>query len=70
MAFNETLAGHVRDAVAGSRGVSEKRMFGGLCLLIHGNLFLGIPSVFQIEPGRRHLARWYEAVSESPSASA
>ena len=31
---------------------------------------LGTPSVFEIAPEQRHLARWYEAVAARPSAQA
>lgn len=31
---------------------------------------LGVPTVFQIAPEQKHLARWYEAVSARPSVSA
>lgn len=38
MAFDEELAQRVRDIVGGERGLTEKRMFGGLAFLIHGNM--------------------------------
>ncbi len=42
MAYDEKLAEHVRGALKGRRGVSEKKMFGGLCFLVRGNLACGI----------------------------
>ncbi len=42
MAFNEELANRVRMRLARVRGVSEKKMFGGLCFLINGNMALGL----------------------------
>ncbi len=42
MAFDEHLADRVRRATAGERGIGEKRMFGGLCFLVHGNLCCGV----------------------------
>ena len=42
MAFDETLAGRIRDALARSRGVEEKRMFGGIGFLLNGNLLVGV----------------------------
>ena len=38
MAYDEDLADRVRELVAAERGVSEKRMFGGLAFLINGNM--------------------------------
>ena len=38
MAYDEQLAEQVREVLAGERGLSEKRMFGGLGFLVNGNL--------------------------------
>jgi TfoX/Sxy family transcriptional regulator of competence genes len=38
---NEVLAGRLRTALAGRKGVSEKRMFGGVCFLLRGNMLCG-----------------------------
>jgi hypothetical protein len=38
MAFDEDLANRIRDLVARERGLSEKRMFGGLAFLIDGKM--------------------------------
>ena len=38
MAFSESLAGRVRDALARTNGIEEKRMFGGLAFLLNGNM--------------------------------
>ena len=38
MAYDEDLAFRVREVIAGERGVTEKRMFGGLAFLINGNM--------------------------------
>jgi TfoX/Sxy family transcriptional regulator of competence genes len=38
MSFDERLADRVRGLVAAEDGVAEKRMFGGLAFLIHGNM--------------------------------
>jgi TfoX/Sxy family transcriptional regulator of competence genes len=40
MAYDEALAGRIRDLVAGEAGVTEKKMFGGLAFLIGGNMAL------------------------------
>jgi TfoX/Sxy family transcriptional regulator of competence genes len=38
MAYDEELAGRIRELIAGERGLSEKKMFGGLAFLIDGNM--------------------------------
>jgi hypothetical protein len=42
MAYDEALAQRLRDALRGVRGVSEKRMMGGLCVLVSGNMLGGV----------------------------
>jgi TfoX N-terminal domain len=42
MAFDEGLAARVRDALAGRRGLVEKRMVGGLAFLLDGNMACGV----------------------------
>lgn len=37
----QALAGVLRTALAGRRGVKEKRMFGGVCFLLRGNMLCG-----------------------------
>ncbi len=41
MAFDEGLAQRVRE-VAADAGITEKKMFGGLCFLVGGNMACGI----------------------------
>ena len=38
MAYDEDLADRVREVVQGQKGLTEKRMFGGLAFLIGGNM--------------------------------
>jgi TfoX/Sxy family transcriptional regulator of competence genes len=38
MAFDEDLADRIRELIAGERGVTEQRMFGGLAFLVRGNM--------------------------------
>ena len=38
MAYDEDLANRIRSLLAGERGLTEKRMFGGLGFLVDGNL--------------------------------
>lgn len=38
MAYDEELAGRIRELVAGEPNLTERRMFGGLAFLIGGNM--------------------------------
>ncbi len=38
MAYDEDLANRLREQLAGEEAISEKRMFGGLAFLLHGNM--------------------------------
>ena len=42
MAFDESLAGRIRDALARKRVVEEKKMFGCICFLLNGNALAGV----------------------------
>lgn len=42
MAFDEQLAQRLRDHLSARGDVSERRMMGGLCLLVSGNMLCGI----------------------------
>jgi TfoX/Sxy family transcriptional regulator of competence genes len=42
MAFDESLAGGVRDVLAHRRDIEEKKMFGGLGFLLNGNMLVGV----------------------------
>ena len=42
MAFSKLLAQRIRDALARRPGIVEKKMFGGVCFLLNGNLLVGI----------------------------
>jgi TfoX/Sxy family transcriptional regulator of competence genes len=42
MAFDEGLAERIRDALDGERGITEKKMFGGIAFLLGGKMFVGI----------------------------
>lgn len=42
MAYDDTLAQRFREGLRGRRGVSEKRMMGGLCLMVDGNMLGGV----------------------------
>ena len=42
MAFDELLAGRIRDAVARKLNIEEKKMFGSVCFMLNGNLLVGV----------------------------
>jgi len=42
MAFDKGLAERVRDLGGHSAGMSERKMFGGLCFMLHGNMSFGV----------------------------
>jgi len=48
MAFDDVLADRVRPLVSRRRGFSEKKMFGGLGFLLHGNMCIGVWKEFLI----------------------
>ena len=42
MAYNEQLAEHVREELQADPGFSERKMFGGVCFMLHGNMCAGV----------------------------
>ena len=42
MAYDEGLAEIMREALGDLDGMSEKKMFGGLCFLLNGNMICGV----------------------------
>src|SRR3954469_9527576 len=42
MAFDETLAARIRDALARRRNVEERKMFGCVCFLLNGHALAGV----------------------------
>jgi len=42
MAYDEGLLERLRDVMSDIPGVSEKKMFGGMCILVNGNMCCGI----------------------------
>lgn len=42
MPYSESLASRIRDVFAGRHGVTEKKMFGGIAFLLHGNMCVGV----------------------------
>ncbi len=47
-AYDETLENRILSSIEGRKGVSAKKMFGGVCHLIHGNMFCGVYQNFLI----------------------
>lgn len=42
MAYDEALARRVRKLIGDTRGVTERKMFGGLAFMLRGSMFVGI----------------------------
>ena len=42
MAYDEALTARVRATLSGARGMTEKKMFGGLAFLDHGRMCVGV----------------------------
>lgn len=54
MAYNTTLAARIRQIVAGDPLMVEKKMFGGLCFILQGNMACGIHKedlIVRLAPG-------------------
>ncbi len=48
MAYNTKLEGNIDSAVARWKGVEKKKLFGGVCYLLKGNMAFGIHKDFLI----------------------
>jgi hypothetical protein len=42
MAYDEALAQRVRETLRNRRGITERKMFGGLAFMLRGHMFVGI----------------------------
>ena len=42
MAYDEGLAIRIREVIGGEPGLAEKRMFGGLAIMLDGNMAVGV----------------------------
>jgi len=42
MAYNDQLAARIRTSLEGHPGVIERKMFGGIAFMIHGNMCCGV----------------------------
>ena len=56
MAYDEDLAERIRALLSQQRGVTEKKMFGGLAFLIGGNMAIAASGqggvLVRVDPGR------------------
>lgn len=69
MAFDEGLAQILRDDLAEMDGIAEKRMFGGLCFMLNGNMLCGVHkdgAMFRV--GKDHEAQALAIEGVSPMA--
>lgn len=57
MAYDEHLAERVREELQADPAFSERKMFGGLCFMLHGNMCAGVV-------GERLMLRLGEQASE------
>ena len=48
MAYNEELDTRILKAISGWKNTADKKMFGGVCHLLNGNMFCGIHKEFLI----------------------
>ncbi len=42
MAYDEVLDGRIKKIVSHWKGTADKKMFGGVCHLLNGNMFCGV----------------------------
>ena len=65
--MTEVLLGRIRKILARRRSISEKRMFGGTCFFVSGNMIAGVSKagelMVRVGPKR------YESLLEHPDAS-
>lgn len=54
MAYNETLAARIRQALSGVKNMEEKKMFGGIAFMVDDKMCLGVNKddmMLRCEPG-------------------
>ena len=42
MAYDENLAGRIRDTLVRKKNIEEKKMFGGIGYILNGNMLVGV----------------------------
>ena len=65
--MEDPLVAKIRIALKGKRGITEKKMFGGLCFLHHGNMVCGVakdkmvarigPAAYDAALKQKHVAK-------------
>jgi len=67
MAYDEQLADRIREATEGEPGLTEKRMFGGLAFLVHGNMAVAASGegglLLRVDPAESDTLTRHEHVS-------
>jgi hypothetical protein len=56
VAYDEGLATRLRELVGAEPGLAEKKMFGGLAVLLHGNMAVGVHGdslIVRTDPARQ-----------------
>ena len=48
MAYNEAIEGRIKNIVSSWENTDSKKMFGGICHLLNGNMFCGVYKDFLI----------------------
>lgn len=67
MAASERLLQQVRTALAAERGVTEVKMFGGVCFMFRGHMLCGVESDrFMLRVGPEHEAKALSLAGASP----
>ncbi len=67
MAYDEGLAAVMRDDLADQSGITERKMFGGLCFMMNGNMVCGVHTgggMFRVGKSREAEARAIEGAGE------
>lgn len=67
MAYDEGLAQLMRDDLADRPGIAEKKMFGGICFLLDGNMVCGVHKgggMFRVGKDREAAALAIEGLGE------
>ena len=67
MAYDEGLAELMREDLVDQVGITEKKMFGGLCFLMNGNMVCGVHKgggMFRVGKSRESEARAIEGAAE------
>jgi len=65
MPYNEDLANRIRNYCRGKKGISERKMFGGVCFMVNGNMACGVERnnlVIRVGPDK------YEEALKNPFA--